>query len=190
MILINRQQTSFGILLSALMFSLTFGAAFTSQANEPPAWKVIKIFQEKNSEKHSRGMLLYTTGADKTGAAFRCEGGKLFAFMAVKPVDFRNILQQRSNDQRNREVSFRINDADLVTEDWVQLYRGQIYMPREVSTTHDIFRTSTTGATMIFTRKYGKTVTIPLPKLEEATANHFLEICKLKGRYRLKELAN
>ncbi len=170
--------------MATIVLCLALVSTLNVQADQVPTWQIMKLSQQKNNQSVSRGLLMYTTGADKTGAAFRCEGGRLYTFVAVKPADFRKVLQQRSSHPYDREVSFSLNSADEVSEEWVQMFRGQIYMVRKTSTTLDIFRTATTDSIITFTRKYGKTVVIPLPAMERGISRHFLESCELSAAYR------
>ena len=178
------QQVTFTATLITVVFCLSIGAVSTGQAEQVSAWQITKIAEFKNDKKYSRGLLLYTTGADKMSVAFRCESGKLFAFLAVKPADFKQILQQRSQSPRDREVRFSIDNGAEATENWVQMFSGRIYMVRKISTTLDVFRAATTGATITFTRKYGKTVIIPLPEVDQETFGSFLTNCDLNVQYR------
>lgn len=166
-----------------MMICVILGGIETSLADEPVEWRTIKIAQLWGDNKSDRGFLLYTSGDDKTGAAFRCEEGKLFAFLAVKPADFRGIIQKRSPSPSDREVRFALGDNAELKEKWVQMFSGKIYMVREVSTTLEIFQAVASGVTITFTRKYGKTVSIPIPALEKNISSHFLERCNLKKPY-------
>jgi hypothetical protein len=170
-------------LFPALVFLLSSSASFSLIADQTSEWVSIKLSQQRDGEKQYRGFMLYTTGAEKTGVAFRCENGQLHTFVAVKPVDFRKILQQRPSKVRNREISFSIDDGAKIVEDWVQMFSGQIYLVRKISTGRDIFKAATLGATISFTRKYGKPATISLPVLDQPVFGPFLESCELKAKY-------
>lgn len=183
-VLRKHQRAPIGATLAALVFFLCSSAILAAQPGQVPAWKVVKISQQKSDGSYSRGFLLFTTDTQSTGAAFRCEGGRLYAFVAVKPTNFRNILQQRNSNPSDREVSYKINSGSEITEKWVQMFRGQIYMVREISTTRDIFQATINGATITFTRKYKEPVTIPLPVLDQGVSEVFLESCDLRANYR------
>ena len=171
-------------ILIIVLTCLFAGMVLRSVADEPVVWRVVKISQLWGDNISNRGLLLYTSGADKTGAAFRCENGRLFAFLAVKPADFRKILQRRSPSPSDRKVRFSLDQGKEVEEKWVQMFSGTIYMVREISTTLELFRAAKNGFVITFTRKYGKTVTVSIPALDHTIAGPFLERCNLKKQYR------
>ena len=165
------------------IFFLASSAGHDLHADQVPGWKSIKLSQQSSDGKQARGFMLYTTDKTNKGAAFRCEWGRMYTFLGVKPVDFRKILQQRSSKLRDREITFSINDSAEVVEDWVQMFSGKIYMAREISTNLAIFRAAAKGANISFTRKYGETVTISLPILDQSVSGAFLDGCDLKANH-------
>ncbi len=170
-------------LIITLIFFLTSSAGVALHADQTSGWKSIRLMQQSRGGKNARGFMVYTVDSRKTGAAFRCESGKLYAFLGVKPADFREILHQGSSKLRYREVTFSINDNTEVVEEWVQMFSGKVYMARKISTILDIFQAAETGATITFTRKHGKTATISLPVLEQSVSQPYLDECDLNAKF-------
>ncbi len=180
----HKHAIMFPVIFVVSVLYLTIGGSLIVQAEQSSAWQVTKIMQIKHKETHGRGLLLFTDNPDKTGAAFRCDAGKLFAFLAVKPTDIREKLFQRTRNPRDREVRFSINGGIEKSETWVQMFNGQIYMARKISSILQIFDAAKAGAQITFTRKYGKTVTFSLPVADQEIFRFFIESCDLKKPFR------
>jgi hypothetical protein len=146
-------------------------------------WQTVRVKEVVDDEERVRGYLLFTLDSAANGAAFRCEKGKLAALVSSEPVDFKQLLQLRFHGSEDWPVSFSLNGAEQRNEDWVQLYRGKIFMVREIGTTKELFDLARQQGNVEFTRKYGKAVQVNMPPLDAEVFDGFLQSCKLKSKY-------
>jgi hypothetical protein len=172
------------LLLISLAFPLYAGPTrlveddFTGQH-----WQAVSVKEIDGEEETVRGHLLFTLDSAANGVAFRCEKGKLAALVSSEPVDFRQLLQLRFHGSEDWPVSFSLNGSELRNEDWVQLYRGRIFMVRELQTTRELFNLAYQQGNVEFTRKYGKAVQVSMPPLEPDVFEGFLQSCQLSSKY-------
>jgi len=153
-------------------------------------WHLVKVKTEINGEEVVKGHLLFTTDPESVGAAFRCDKGKLIALLSSEPVNFRQLLDLRFHGSEDWQVRYTLNGGDEKTEDWVQMYRGRIFMVRNVETTKEIFRLANSQGTVEFTRKYGKPVSVTMPAPRREVFDEFLQVCALKSDYQPELLAS
>jgi len=185
-----------GLLLGAafLAVSSTLSADPTTEPDSSLAaaeqWRSVKVKTEVNGEEVVRGHMLFTTRTDSAGVAFVCDKGKLIAMFSSEPVDFQQLLDLRFHGSKDWQVRYTLNGSDEKTEDWVQMYRGRIFMVREVATTKQIFQLANTQGQVEFTRRYGKPVTVTMPAPESGTFAEFLQVCALKSKYLPEPLAS
>ena len=63
--------------------------------------------------KEMQTLLLHTVDPDRPGIAFRCEKGRLYVTLAVRPADLRKALREGVVRPRDWEVTHQIDDGDL-----------------------------------------------------------------------------
>lgn len=146
-------------------------------------WQTVSVKEIDDDEEKVRGHLLFTLDSAANGAAFRCDKGRLAALVSTEPVDFRQLLQMRFHGSGDWPVSFSLNGSEVRNEDWVQMYRGKIFMVREPETTKKLFNLAKQQGSVEFTRKYGKAVQVTMPPPEPEVFDGFLQSCKLKSKY-------
>lgn len=175
---------------ATLFMAYILFAALPVQAMADPAeaWKVLKISEEKNNEVRNRGHMLFTSDAEHVGAAFRCEKGKLFAYLSTRPLDFEEILDNPFSNSKTREVNFSIGQNQEQTDNWVQMYRGHIYMVTGQDAIRSVFEQAWQGGEVTFKRRYKDPVRVLLPELTGSSVDQFMANCSLKSKY-LPQLA-
>ncbi len=185
----NKPQLS-KICCTALLAGLLTAIAAVAQASLETEdvilgknWQTVLVKQVANGEETVRGRLLFTTDTEATGIAFRCEKGKMFALVSTRPVDFKRMLGLRFRGSEDWQVSFTLNGGDPQNEEWVQMYRGRIFMVKELRTTRQLFELANSQGSFDFTRKYGKPVTVALPAPEPEVFDKFLQDCQLQDKY-------
>ena len=164
---------------------VTTAAAFGAVASEAPGWRVIDVTKTVNGVETPRGKMLFTTDGERLGAAFRCDAGKLYAFVSVKPVDFSVNLEQRSGRHREKSMSYAIANGESGTEEWVSMFNGKVYKPQYISTTSAMFRAALEGADVTVARHTGANeVTIDFPQPDRDAFAEFLQGCDLSEKHR------
>lgn len=183
---LNRTPHCLAALLTAFL-TVVAGAAQASSEIEDvlvgESWQTVLVKQITGDEETVRGHLLFTTDIEATGVAFRCEKGKLIALVSAQPLDFKQMLGLRFRGSEDWQVSFSLNGVDEQTEEWVQMYRGRIFMVKKLQTTRQLFELANTEGSFEFTRKYGKPVTVTLPAPDQAVFDEFLNGCQLQEKY-------
>jgi len=171
------------VLAAACLAPLAAPASASSDDTEP-AWRIARITLMDGGRRNGRGYILFTRDSEKTGAAFRCEDGKLFAYLSAHPVDFEDYLFRLARRVANREVTLDIGDAEPRTETWVSIFNRRLYLARRISTTSLLFQAAARGDELRITDGDPEGVAIDLPPLPSSSATGFLDSCELDEKHR------
>lgn len=176
---------------------LTVIAPGVSLADEPDAdgaWEMSDLklkLRAKNTTsaystpvtKEMETLLLHTVDPDRPGIAFRCEKGRMYVILAVRPADLRKALREGVRRPRDWELSYRLDDGDAVTEDWVSMSNSRLFMARNFASTAAIFNAARDGGTLEVTVKGWDPVTVELPASDDALFDYYVESCDLNADY-------
>lgn len=133
--------------------------------------------------KEMETLLLNTVDPDKPGIAFRCEKGRLYLILAVRPADLSQALREGVRRPRDWEVTYRIDDGEAVTEDWVSMSNSRLFMAHQFTTTAAIYHAARDGGTLEITVKGWDPVTIDIPESEDELFDYYIESCSLDPAY-------
>ena len=133
--------------------------------------------------KEMETLLLHTVDPDQPGVAFRCEKGKLFVVLAVTPADLRKALREGVRRPRDAEVTYQIDAGEEVTEPWVSMSNGRLFMAHEFASTSAIYLAARNGQTLVAAVKGQDTVTIEMPESDDELFDYYIESCKLDPEY-------
>lgn len=133
--------------------------------------------------KEVQTILLHTVDPEKPGIAFRCEKGKLYTTLAVRPVDLEKALREGVRRPRDWTLTYKIGDADEVTEDWVSMSNSRLFMAREITSTHAIYQAAIDDDTITVTVKGKDPVNIDVPAGDSELFDAFLDLCALDAEY-------
>ena len=163
---------------ATIFLPVAFAAADDSVRTES-AWSWGSMIREVGGDRQSMGLTLYTNAKDTLGAAFRCDRNRLYAFLAVKPVDLRKMMTRQSRSAKRWAVSYSINDDEPQDQQWVTIHGGQLLMVKSAATAKKLFGAARQGAAVTVDPKYGKTVTIESPPDTIGLFDKFRERCRL-----------
>ena len=124
-------------------------------------------------------LLLHTVDPDRPGIAFRCEKGHLYVLLAVRPVDLEKALREGVRRPRDWQLTYRVDDSEPVTEDWVSMSNSRLFMAREFASTAAIFRAARNGGALEVTVKGWDPVTVEMPESDDALFDYYIESCDL-----------
>jgi hypothetical protein len=124
-------------------------------------------------------LLLHTVDPGRPGIAFRCEKGRLYVLLAVRPVDLEKALREGVRRPRDWPLTWRVDDGLPVTEDWVSMSNNRLFMARKPASTATIFRAARDGGILEITVKGWDTVTVEMPESDDALFDHYIESCNL-----------
>ena len=133
--------------------------------------------------KEVETLLLHTVDPDKPGIAFRCEKGRLFTMLAVRPSDLRKSLREGVRKPRDWTLTYKIGDAEEVTEEWVSMSNGRLYMAHETASTFAVFQAALDDETLTVTVKGKDPVSIDVPLGDSDLFDAFLDRCALDAEY-------
>ena len=133
--------------------------------------------------KEMETLLLNTVDPDKPGIAFRCEKGRLYVILAVRPADLSQALREGVRRPRDWEVTYRVDDGEAVTEDWVSMSNSRLFMAHEFATTATIYHAARDGGALEITVKGWDPVTIDIPESDDELFDYYIESCKLDPAY-------
>jgi hypothetical protein len=128
-------------------------------------------------------LLLHTIDPDRPGVAFRCEKGKMYVILAVRPADLEKALREGVRRPRDWELTYRIDDGDPVTGNWVSMSNSRLFMAHEFASTAAIFNASRDGGTLEVTVKGWDPVTVELPESDDELFDYYVESCRLDADY-------
>ena len=124
-------------------------------------------------------LLLHTVDPDRPGVAFRCEKGRLYVLLAVRPVDLEKALREGVRRPRDWPLTYRVDDGEPVSEDWVSMSNSRLFMAREFASTAAIFRAARDGGVLDITVKGWDPVTVEMPESDDALFDYYIESCDL-----------
>ncbi len=170
---------------------------FTAHAEDPAsdgAWEMsdltLKLRAKNTTSAYSmpvtremETLLLNTVDPDEPGIAFRCEKGRLYVILAVRPADLSQALREGVRRPRDWEMTYRIDDGDAVTEDWVSMSNSRLFMAHEFATTAAIFHAARDGGTLELAVKGWDPVTVEIPESDDELFDYYIESCKLDPAY-------
>lgn len=182
-----------GLWLAAIAVLLPF----TSQAGDAAsdgAWEMsdlkLKLRAKNTTSAYSmpvtremETLLLHTVDADNPGIAFRCEKGRLYLILAVRPADLSQALREGVRRPRDWELTYRIDDGEAVTGDWVSMSNSRLFMAHEFSTTAAIYHAARDGGALEITVKGWEPVSVEIPESDDELFDYYIESCKLDPVY-------
>ena len=182
-----------GLALATLAVLLP-GASAADDSGADGAWEMSDLklkLRAKNATsaystpvtKEMETLLLHTVDPDRPGIAFRCEKGKMYVILAVRPADLAKALRQGVRRPRDWELTYRIDDSAPVTEDWVSMSNNRLFMARRFASTAAIFNAARDGATLAITVKGSDPVTVDIPPSDDELFDYYVESCKLDPDY-------
>ena len=133
--------------------------------------------------KEMETLLLNTVDPDKPGIAFRCEKGRLYVILAVRPADLSQALREGVRRPRDWEVTYRVDDGEAVTEDWVSMSNSRLFMAHQFATTAAIYHAARDSGTLEITVKGWDPVTIEIPESDDELFDYYIESCNLDPAY-------
>lgn len=152
-------------------------------ADDGSGWQASTMSLAYRGKQSARGHVLFTTDTDRAGAAFRCHDGKLYAIFSLDAVPIGRYLVETRSRPKNVEMQVSVDDRVPRTETWVSLFNGKLYMARRISTTSELYRAATLGASIDIGREGRDRVRIDLPGAPRAEFEGFLERCDLDDRH-------
>ena len=196
----NTMRTTWASFTGAPLVSCAFALMFAgaSMADEPAAgaagadglWEMSDLqlkLRAKNATsaystpvtREMETLLLHTVDPDRPGIAFRCEKGRLYVLLAVRPVDLEKALREGVRRPRDWQLTYRVDGGEAVTEDWVSMSNSRLFMAREFASTATIFRTARNGGALEITVKGWDPVTVEMPESDDALFDYYIESCEL-----------
>ena len=137
-----------------LVFTANVAAHDPHVVTTPWNWSDMSLV--KWGEAEQTGSVLYTSTPDTLGAAFRCQKGKLYAFLAVKKIDLHDALVQTGWHAKTWNVTITIGDGEPKDEQWVSFMRGKILGARSRGTSRQLLDAARAGTTVSIDQKYGQ----------------------------------
>ena len=128
-------------------------------------------------------LLLHTVDPDVPGIAFRCEKGRLYVILAITPAKLEKALREGVRRPRDWELTYEIGDAEPVTEDWVSMSNGRLYMAHEFASTAAIFLAARDGQSLQVSVKGQDTVSFDVPESEDDLFDYYIESCNLDPEF-------
>lgn len=181
------------LLLCSLALLLA-GATMADEPAEDGAWEMSDLqlrLRAKNATsaysmpvtREMETLLLHTVDPSRPGIAFRCEKGRLYVLLAVRPVDLEKKLREGVRRPRDWPLTWRVDDGEPVTEDWVSMSNNRLFMARKSASTATIFRAARDGGTLEITVTGWDTVTVEMPESDDALFDYYIERCELDPGY-------
>jgi len=170
-------KTRILIAISLILATPQLPAAEASEGASEWGWARMTLVDR--GRKYDRGIALYTTNDKSLGIAFRCQRGKTYAVVSVRPVDFNALLKDRFRRPAEWQVEFAIDDEALRVETWVWAYSGKVFLSPPGDSVKDLFKAARRGATLSFRRRKGDFLTIRLPPGDPALFEGFVDKCGL-----------
>lgn len=133
--------------------------------------------------KEVQTLLLHTVDSEKPGIAFRCEKGRLYTTLAVRPEDLEKALREGVRRPRDWPLTYKVGDADEVTEDWVSMSNSRLFMARETASTFAVFQAAIDGEPITVTVKGKDPVSIDVPPGDNDLFDAYLDRCALDPEY-------
>ena len=166
------------------------GIVFAALAGEPVAtsdldmvptrWRIAKMRYTVNSKQRAGGYIVWVQTADRRGAAFRCDKGILYAFIAMREVDIYDNLTRLGGTRKERKVMATVGNFAAREEKWISIHGGSFLMPRRISTTKRLFRGARDGIFVRIDAGNRDPVTVEVPADRSGMLDEFEERCELK----------
>lgn len=190
MITLKHYHLTVGKLLLVVLATTMSPFGLADEPEEDGAWEMSDLnlkLKAKNTTsaystpvtKEMQTLLLHTVDPDRPGIAFRCEKGKMYVTLSVKPADLRKALREGVRRPRDWELTYQIDDGEAVTEDWVSMSNNRLFMAREFASTAAIFNAARDGATLMVTVKGWDPVSLDVPESDDELFDYYIESCKL-----------
>lgn len=189
----GRRTVRRGLRLAAVAALLPFNVHADDAASED-AWEMsdltLKLSAKNTTSAYSmpvtkemETLLLHTVDPDEPGIAFRCEKGRLYLILAVRPVDLSKALREGVRRPRDWEMTYRIDGGEAVTEDWVSMSNSRLFMAHQFATTAAIFHAARDGGTLELAVKGWDPVTVEIPESDDELFDYYIESCDLDPAY-------
>jgi hypothetical protein len=133
--------------------------------------------------KEMETLLLHTVDPDRPGVAFRCEKGKMYVILAVRPTDLEKALREGVRRPRDWELTYRIDDGEPVTEDWVSMSNSRLFMAHNFASTAAYFHAARDGGTLEITVKGWDPVMLEMPESDDELFDYYIKSCELDPEY-------
>jgi len=183
-----------GSLLLVILATTVWFTALADESGADGAWEMsdltLKLRAKNTTSAYStpltremQTLLLHTVDPDKPGIAFRCEKGRLYVVLAVRPADLSKALREGVRRPRDWELTYRIADHEAVTENWVSMSNSRLFMAREFASTAAIFHAARDGQSLEVTVKGWDPVSIEMPESEDELFDYYIESCRLDPDY-------
>ena len=181
-------------LVVAMLVTLPPDAAVAEEPGADGAWEMSDLklkLRAKNATsaystpvtKEMETLLLHTVDPDRPGIAFRCEKGRMYVILAVRPADLAKALREGVRRPRDWELTYRLGDADPVTEPWVSLSNSRLFMAHRFASTAAIFHAARDGGTLEVTVKGWDPVIVEMPESDDELFDYYVESCDLDPDY-------
>jgi hypothetical protein len=181
-------------LQAAALALLAPGVCVADEATTDGAWEMSDLklkLRAKNTTsaysapvtKEMETLLLHTVDPDRPGVAFRCEKGKMYVVLAVRAADLAKALREGVRRPRDWELSYRIDDGEPVTEQWVSMSNSRLFMAHNFASTAAIFHAARDGGTLEITVKGWDPVSIDMPESDDELFDYYIESCQLNPDY-------
>jgi len=178
----------------AMLAMLLLGAAVAQEPEPDDAWEMSDLklkLRAKNATsaystpvtKEMETLLLHTVDPDRPGIAFRCEKGRMYVIVAVRPTDLAKALRDGVRRPRDWELTYRIGDAAPVTEAWVSMSNSRLFMAHRFASTAAIFHAARDGGTLEVTVKGWDPVIVVMPESDDELFDYYVESCDLDPDY-------
>lgn len=181
-------------LLLAALAMLMPGVSVADDPDADGAWEMSDLklkLRAKNTTsaystpvtKEMETLILHTVDPDRPGIAFRCEKGRMYVILAVRPTDLTKALRDGVRRPRDWELTYRIGDAAPVTEDWVSMSNSRLFMAHSFASTAAIFDAARNGGTLQVTVEGWDPVTVEMPESDDELFDYYVESCDLDPDY-------
>ena len=182
-----------GLLLAALAMLMP-GVSVADDPDADGAWEMSDLklkLKAKNTTsaystpvtKEMETLLLHTVDPDRPGIGFRCEKGRMYVILAVRPADLAKALREGVRRPRDWELTYRIGDGDPVTEDWVSMSNSRLFMAHKFASTAAIFHAARDGETLEVTVNGWDPVIVEMPESDDEFFDYYVESCDLDPDY-------
>ena len=140
-------------------------------------WKIASTTVKRARKvEESTGYIMYTVSPDTLDTAFRCQKGRLFAFVAIKPVNMVDATKLGWQVKR-WHLKVAIGDGEFRDEIWASVHNGKVLMARKRSTSRAIFAAARKGTSIRIDPRYGEDVTVDIPADADQVFRRFEEVC-------------
>ena len=165
--------------VSLLLVLCLAGGSAWAQAGD---WQLHWMRYTLNAKHKAGGHIAWVQNDAGRGAAFRCDKGILYAFVAVTEFDFAANLRRLGATRKNWNVTATVGDYLPREETWVSIHGGRLLMARRISTTKRLFRGARNGLSVtIKDKRRESTVTIPAD--DQGILDRFEALCELRDEF-------